>query len=69
MHEIVYSSSKHLLSTFYISSTEAITEKNEVHFLISRKEKPTGRLMISYKVKINIKCSEHTGEATKYYLE
>jgi len=69
MHEVVCSSNKHLLSAFYISSTEAITEKNEVYFLTSRKEKPTGKLMISYKVKINIKCSEHTGEATKYYLE
>lgn len=25
--------------------------------------------MISHEVEINIKCSEHTGKVTKYYLE
>lgn len=31
MHAVIYSSSKHVLSTFYISSIEAITEKNEIY--------------------------------------
>lgn len=31
MHAVTYSSNKHSLRAFYISSTEAITEKNAVH--------------------------------------
>lgn len=27
--------------------------------------KPTGKLMISYEMEINIKCSEHTQKVTK----
>lgn len=58
MHGVIYFFNKHLLST-YISSTEAITQKNEVHSypqkLYCLVKKAYSKLTISYKVEINIK--------------
>lgn len=60
MHAVIYSFNKHLLST-YIPSTEAITEKNEVHSysqeLYYLVKKAYSKLKISYEVEINIKFS------------